>query len=286
MAWTERKLTEAFGVELTGQKLGPDLPLAERQAVYRAVTHHGVVILPGQDLSNDDIADFARSLGPTVILPHEIGKEPPVVDTLTNLDQDGNILPRDSMVNLASKANELWHIDSTYQWPRATVSMLYGKVIPPSGGNTEYCDMRRAWDALSPEEQGKLEGLTASHSIIHSRALSGFTDWPDEYRAMFRPIDRPLVRAHEETGRKALLTASHIEGLTGYSKDEAVALVADLIERATVPENCYSHRWSEGDFVMWDNRCVMHRARPYEIDTHPRVLSTIRLMDVAEMAPA
>ena len=286
MGWTERKLTEGFGVELTGQAMGPGLPLAERRAVYDAVLHYGVVILPGQDLTDGDIEDFARTFGPTVILPHRIGEQPPAVETLSNLDADGNILPADSMINTASKANELWHIDSTYQKPRATVSMLYGVAIPPAGGNTEFCDVRRAWEALSPKEQAKLEGLIASHSIIHSRELTGFTDWPDEYRAMFQPIDRPLVRAHEETGRKALLTASHIEKLTGYSKDETVALVADLIARATVPENVYSHRWSAGDFVMWDNRSLMHRGRPYEIDTHPRVLRTIRLMDVAEMEPA
>jgi alpha-ketoglutarate-dependent 2,4-dichlorophenoxyacetate dioxygenase len=286
MGWTERNLTEAFGVELTGQALGPDLPLAERRAVYDAVIHHGVVVLPDQHLSNDDIADFATSLGRTIRLPTAIGEIPPVVESLTNLDKQGNLLPADSMVNLASKANELWHIDSTYQWPRATVSMLYGKLIPPSGGNTEFCDVRRAWERLSADEQASLEGLTASHSIIHSRELSGFTDWPDEYRALFQPIHRPLVRAHEETGRKALLVASHIEALTGYSKEETVALVADLIARATVPDNVYSHRWNVGDFVMWNNRCVMHRARPYEMDSHPRDLRTIRLMDVAEMATA
>jgi alpha-ketoglutarate-dependent 2,4-dichlorophenoxyacetate dioxygenase len=285
MAWTERKLTKVFGVELTGQALGPDLPLAERRAVYEAVIHNGVVILPGQNLSDGDIEEFAKTFGPTITLPAAIGETPPVVESLTNLDKQGNIMPVDSMIIQASNANMLWHIDSTYSRPRATVSMLYGKVIPPSGGNTEFCDVRRAWDLLSPEEQASLEGLTASHSIIHSRSLTGFTEWPDEYREMFAPVDRPLVRAHEETGRKALLVASHIEALTGYSKEVAVALVADLIERATVPENCYSHRWSVGDLVMWDNRCVMHRARPYEIGTHVRDLRTIRLMDVAEMEP-
>lgn len=286
MGWTERKLTEHVGVELTGQAMGPGLPPAERRAIYDAVLRYGVVVLPGQDLSNDDIEDFARSFGPTIVLPHRIGEEPPVVETLSNLDENGDLLPADSMINVASKANELWHIDSTYQKPRATISMLYGKTIPPSGGNTEFCDVRRAWEALSPEEQARLEGLTASHSIIHSRALTGFTDWPDEYRAMFTPIDRPLVRAHDETGRKALLTASHIEALTGYSKEATVALVADLIGRATVPENVYIHRWREGDFVMWDNRSMMHRARPYEITRHPRVLRTIRLLDQAELEAA
>jgi len=286
MAWTERKLTEVFGVALTGQKIGLDLPLAERRAVYDAVTRYGVVVLPGQDLTDEDIDDFANSLGSPILIPSAADEPPVAVRPFGNLDKDGNFIPRNSAYGLNQLANMMWHIDSTYQKPRATVSMLYGVAIPPAGGNTEFCDVRRAWEALSPKEQAKLEGLIASHSIIHSRELTGFTDWPDEYRAMFQPIDRPLVRAHEETGRKALLTASHIEKLTGYSKDETVALVADLIARATVPENVYSHRWSAGDFVMWDNRSLMHRGRPYEIDTHPRVLRTIRLMDVAEMEPA
>lgn len=283
MGWTERKLTEGFGVELTGQALGPDLPLSERRAVYDAVLDYGVVVLPGQDLSNDDIADFARSFGPTVILPHRIGDEPPVVETLSNLDKDGNLLPADSMINLASKANELWHIDSTYQKPRATLSMLYGVIIPPTGGNTEFCDMRRALEMLSPEEQAELEGLTANHSIAHSRALAGFTEWPAGYDEFLQRIPRPLVGVHPDTGRKALLTASHIETLTGMGKEETTAFVAELIQRATVPENCYSHRWRKGDFLLWDNRCVMHRATPFEEDRDVREMRTLRLMDTAEM---
>jgi alpha-ketoglutarate-dependent 2,4-dichlorophenoxyacetate dioxygenase len=283
MAWTERKLTEVFGMELTGQEIGPDLPMAERRAVYDAVTQYGVVVLPGQDLSDDDIDDFASSLGAPIKLPPGANEEPVAVRPFGNIDKDGNFIARNSAYGLNQLANMMWHIDSTYQRPRATISMLYGVVIPAEGGNTEFCDMRRAWEVLPPEEQAELEGLTAVHSIAHSRALAGFTDWPKGYDDLLQKIPRPLVRAHEDTGRKALLLASHIETLTGYDKDQTVAMVAELIERATVPENCYSHRWTKGDFLMWDNRCVMHRARPFEMESEVREMRTVRLMDTAEV---
>jgi alpha-ketoglutarate-dependent 2,4-dichlorophenoxyacetate dioxygenase len=284
MGWTERKLTEVFGAALTGQRIGPDLPMTERRAVYDAVTRYGVVVLPGQDLSDDDIDDFASSLGSPIMIPSAADEPPVAVRPFGNIDKDGNFIPRNSAYGLNQLANMMWHIDSTYQKPRATISMLYGITIPPEGGNTEFCDMRRAWELLSPEEQAELESLTAHHSIAHSRALAGFTDWPEGYDEFLQRIPRPLVAAHPDTGRKALLTASHIETLTpGYDRDETVAFVAELIRRATVPENCYSHRWAKGDFLLWDNRCVMHRATPFHEDRDVREMRTVRLMDTAEI---
>lgn len=283
MAWTEKKLTEVFGAELTGHKIGPDLPMAERQAVYDAVTRHGVVVLPGQDLSDEDIDDFACSLGAPIKIASMTDEPPVAVRPFGNLDKDGNFIPRNSAYGLNQLANMMWHIDSTYQKPRATISMLYGVVIPPEGGNTDFCDMRRAWEQLSPKEQADLDGLTAHHSIAHSRALCGFTEWPAGYDDLLQTIPRPLVGVHPDTGRKALLTASHIATLTGMSKEETTEFVAELIQRATTPENCYSHRWRVGDFLMWDNRCVMHRATPFREDRDVREMRTVRLMDTAEI---
>jgi alpha-ketoglutarate-dependent 2,4-dichlorophenoxyacetate dioxygenase len=161
--------------------------------------------------------------------------------------------------------------------------MLLGKIIPPSGGNTEFCDLRHAWDRLSAQEQERFRGMTASHSIIHSRTLTGYTDWTDEIRARLPSIPRPLVRDHEETGRTALLIASHIEKLTGLGTEESTALVADLTARATTADNVYAHVWRPGDLLLWDNRCVMHRATHYEMDKYPRDVRTARLVDVAEL---
>src|SRR5262249_53694843 len=157
VAWTERKLTEVFGVELTGQDIGPALPMAERRAVYDAVTRYGVVVIPGQDLSDEDIDDFASSLGSPIKIAMAPGAEPVAVRPFGNIDKDGKILPADDLSQRNARANFQWHIDSTYQRPRATVSMLYGVIIPPEGGDTEFCDMRRAWELLSPDEKARLE---------------------------------------------------------------------------------------------------------------------------------
>ena len=285
MSWTERRLKGHFAVELTGPKLTPDQPQSVRDAVYEAVTREGVAVVRDQDLTDDELEAFASSLG-MVLSYSGIGNDLPNILPITNIGPDGKLLPADNDHMRASVANMLWHIDSTYTRPRATVSMLLGKIIPPEGGNTEFCDLRHAWDRLPPQEQLRLKGMTASHSIIHSRSMTGYSDWTDEIRARLPSIDRPLVRDHEETGRTALLIASHIEKLTGLSGEESVALVADLTARATTPDNVYAHVWRPGDLLLWDNRCVMHRATRYEMDKYPRDVRTARLVDVAELEAA
>lgn len=282
MIWTERRLNGHFAVELIGPKLTPDQPQSVRDAVYEAVIREGVVVVRDQDLTDDELEAFAASLG-MVLSYSGIGNNLPNVLPITNVGPDGKLLPADNDHLRASVANMLWHIDSTYTRPRATVSMLLGKIIPPSGGNTEFCDLRHAWDRLSAQEQERFRGMTASHSIIHSRTLTGYTDWTDEIRARLPSIPRPLVRDHEETGRTALLIASHIEKLTGLGTEESTALVADLTARATTADNVYAHVWRPGDLLLWDNRCVMHRATHYEMDKYPRDVRTARLVDVAEL---
>jgi alpha-ketoglutarate-dependent 2,4-dichlorophenoxyacetate dioxygenase len=282
MIWTERRLNGHFAVELIGPKLTPDQPQSVRDAVYEAVIREGVVVVRDQDLTDDELEAFAASLG-MVLSYSGIGNNLPNVLPITNVGPDGKLLPADNDHLRASVANMLWHIDSTYTRPRATVSMLLGKIIPPSGGNTEFCDLRHAWDRLSAQEQARLRDMTASHSIIHSRTLTGYSDWTDEIRARLPSIPRPLVRDHEETGRTALLIASHIEKLTGLGTEETTALVADLTARATTADNVYAHVWRPGDLLLWDNRCVMHRATHYEMDKYPRDVRTARLVDVAEL---
>ncbi len=285
MGWTEKPLSHHFGMELTGQRLSIDLPQSERDAVYAAVIREGVVVVRDQGLSDEELEAFAATLG-TVLSYPGLGMNLGNVLPLTNIGPDGKLLPEDADSLRASVANMLWHIDSTYTRPRATVSMLYGRVVPPVGANTEFCDLRHAWDRLSADEQARLATMTASHSIIHSRELTGYADWSEKSRAGLPAIDRPLVRDHEETSRTALLIASHIEKLTGLTKEESVALVADLTARATTPDNVYSHVWRQGDLLLWDNRCVMHRGTPFEMSKYPRDMRTTRLVDVADMEPA
>ena len=286
MSWEERKLTPHFGMGLSGQRLDdPDLSQSERDAVLDAVYAHGVVVVSGQDLNDEQILGFADTLGVVMEGPGYASDDRiprgQRLFRLTNLDEAGNILPAGDWMVRQTKGHELWHIDSTYMKPKHHVSLFYGKLCPPEGANTEFCDLRLAWDALSPDEQTFLDGRIAAHSLLHSRKLMGFDDWSEEDLTRFRPVDRPLV-GRDVHGRKALWIASHILGITGMADDEAVSLVADLTRRAATPERCYSHKWREGDLLIWDNRAVMHRATPFAVDSYARDMRTCRLVDLED----
>jgi alpha-ketoglutarate-dependent 2,4-dichlorophenoxyacetate dioxygenase len=284
MPWTERKLSEHVGIELTGARLGPDLSTADRNAVYDATARYGMAVLPGQDLTDDDIFEFAASLEDEVVEVRNLEGVPDSrVMPLGNVDLDGNRVPVDDWVLQQNRANELWHIDLTFMTPRASISMLYGRIVPPEGGDTEFCDTRLLWESLSEAERERLRGMTCWHSIIHSRKRYGFDNWNQEARKRFQAVPRPMVQPQPRTGRTALTLASHIQAIDGLSQEEALALVDDMIERATLPENVYSHRWSAGDFLLWDNRCVMHRARPFDLAAHNRDVRAIRLYDPANV---
>jgi len=282
MAWKDRKLAPGFGMELSGQDLAdPDLPQAERDAVYAAVAHYGVAVVKGQDLTNDELYRFAATVGSVVELPRVAGLAPGHVAALSNVDGDGNIVPPDARVHRELRTSYVWHIDSTYTRPRARISMLLGRVVPSGCAETDFCDLRLAWEALSPAEQARLEGLTALHWLIHSRQQSG-VESSDEDRARFQPIPRPLVAVHHDTGRKALCLASHISGIVGMDDEAALTLIDDLTARAATPANCYTHHWDAGDLLLWDNHAVMHRANAYDITVHKRDMRTIRLEDLTD----
>jgi alpha-ketoglutarate-dependent 2,4-dichlorophenoxyacetate dioxygenase len=282
MPWSERPLTDRFGIELSGLVIGPDLPQADRMAIYDSVVEHGVAVVTGQNLSDDDFFDFASSIGAVTPSPKMSGVPQSRVLPIGNVDAEGKLLSRDNWSVKQNQANELWHLDMTFMKPRATISMLFGRRCPASGGNTEFCDLRLAYEALTPEEQLRFDPLTTFHSIIHSRRVYGLDEFTDEDRARFPPTERPLVARHEENSRKALLLASHIEIVSGYDREASAALVRDLTERATVPANVYSHRWTAGDFLLWDNRSVMHRATPFEL-AEPREMKALRLYDTADV---
>jgi alpha-ketoglutarate-dependent 2,4-dichlorophenoxyacetate dioxygenase len=284
MPWTQRKLTDRLGIELTGARIGPELSAEDRKAVYDATARYGVTVLPGQDLSDDDIYDFAASLEDEVVEVRNVeGTLQSSVTPLGNLDADGNIVPVDDWILQQNRANELWHIDLTFMTPRASLSFLYGKIVPPTGGDTEFCDTRLLWESLSEAEQARLRPMVCSHSIIHSRKKYGFSDWPDAAYERFKSVKRPLVQPQPSTGRTALTLASHIHDIEDLTSKETLALVDDLTARATVPENVYAHKWRAGDLLIWDNRCVMHRARPFDLASHARDVRAIRLYDPANV---
>src|SRR4051812_31783480 len=167
MAWTERRLTPGFGLELSGQAIEDALPQTERAAVHDAVMHYGVVVVSGQSLSDDAFLEFAEAIGDVNPTPNVQGVPASRVLPISNVDAEGTHLPPDDWWVRQNMANELWHTDLTFMRPRATVSLLYGREVPPIGGDTEFCDLRLAFETLSPAKQVRLEGLTGYHSIMH-----------------------------------------------------------------------------------------------------------------------
>jgi alpha-ketoglutarate-dependent 2,4-dichlorophenoxyacetate dioxygenase len=238
-------------------------------------------VVKHQDLTNDELYRFGAAIGEVVELPRVAGVVPGHVAALTNLDEEGNILPLDSRVNRELKTSYVWHIDSTYVKPRVRISMLLGRIVPSGCAETEFCDLRLAWEALLPDEQARLENLTALHWLIHSRTQSGIASTEEDHER-FQPIPRPLVAVHAESGRKALCLASHIAGIVGMEDAEALALIDALTERAAAPANRYTHHWEPGDLLLWDNHAVMHRATPYDVTLHKRDMRTLRLEDLTD----
>jgi alpha-ketoglutarate-dependent 2,4-dichlorophenoxyacetate dioxygenase len=185
---------------------------------------------------------------------------------VSNLDKNHEVFARDDRRRLFAIGNRLWHSDSSFKRVPAKYSILHARRIPSKGGNTEFADMRAAYDALDDDTKNQIEELVCEHSQLYSRQQLGFTDFTDDERARFAPVLQRLVRTHPSTGRKSLFLASHAGGILGWPVPEARAFLRDLVEHATQRQFVYAHTWRVGDLVMWDNRRTMHRGRPFPPD--------------------
>ena len=207
----------------------------------------------------------------TTVRTSELRLNPAFAD-VSNIDNDGTILPRDHRRRVSSLANRLWHSDASFRAIPARYSLLSGRVVPPTGGNTEFADMRAAYDTLDAEAKAEIEDLVCAHSLIFSRRQLGFAEYLDEEKKKMTPVLQRLVRVHPSTGRKSLYLSAHIGEIVGWPVPEALALVRDLTEHATQPAFVYSHKWRKGDLVIWDNRTTMHRVRRFDDLKYPRDL--------------
>jgi alpha-ketoglutarate-dependent 2,4-dichlorophenoxyacetate dioxygenase len=182
---------------------------------------------------------------------------------ISNLDRDNRIFERDDRRRMFNLGNQLWHSDSAFRATPAKYSLLSARAIPRTGGNTEFADMRAAYDALDDETKAEVEDLICEHSLIYSRSMLGFADFEEDEKAAFAPVRQRLVRTHPVTGRKSLFLASHAGTIVGWPMPEARAFLRDLIEHGTQRQFVHAHQWRQHDLVIWDNRQTMHRARRY-----------------------
>lgn len=231
--------------------------------VYAAFLEYGVLVFPAQNLSDEAQGNFARRFGDIEQLsPRQTGTN----FRISNQKADGSLLQSDEQGFQLLRGNEGWHTDSTYMPLASKAGMMTALVIPSMSGETEFADMRAAWDQLDPETQNRLEGYSACHSYYYSQSKAGFTHSTDNlygFHDKGAPF-RPIVKTHPETGRKSIYTGRHAYGIPQLNADASETLLADLLTNACQPPRTYKHRWKVGDTVVWDNRCLMHRARPYD----------------------
>jgi alpha-ketoglutarate-dependent 2,4-dichlorophenoxyacetate dioxygenase len=287
MALALRPLHARFGVEV----LDVDVTRVDDDTfkeIAEAFDDHSVLLFRGQRLSDQEQIAFSERFGPLESTIRSIASQPgtpPPISNISNVDAEDRLIPRDDKRSLYHAGNRMWHSDSSFKRIPALASLLSAREVPSEGGETEYASMRVAYDLLPPEDQRILEGKVAVHSFTYSRGLVSAGLFEPEHAAQVPPVRQALVRANPANGRKAFYVGSHACEIVGMSTDAARALIHRLVAAATRPELVYTHRWRVGDLVMWDNRCMLHRGRPWDEGRFRRVMHRTTVAGAAPTAP-
>jgi len=247
---------------------------------------YAVLVFRDQSFSDEEQLAFAQRFDGTLHTKTGaavLGKSRFATEALadiSNVDENGEILRSDDRRRMYALGNRLWHTDASFQDPPGRYSMLSARVVPAVSADTEFADMRAAYDALDPGTREKLEGLQPHHSIAHSRQTLGF-EFSREEEEKLKGAIHPLVRINPRTRRRSLYLASHASRIVDWPVPEGRLLLRDLIEHATQVGFVYRHVWRVGDLVIWDNRATMHRARPFDDASHRRELRRVTTLDIA-----
>lgn len=285
MALTFRQVHPYFVAEVSPVDLRQVYDRETLAEVRAGMDTYAVLVFRDQPFANDEQLAFAQRLdgqlhtktGISALQKNRLGNE--ALGDISNLDENGEILQSDDRRRMYGLGNRLWHTDASFQNPPGRYSLLSAKVIPPVGAETEFADMRAAYDALSPEMKTQLEGLRVHHSIAHSRQTLGF-EFSQEEQEILKGAVHPLIRTLPRWQRKALYVASHASRIIDWPVPEGRLLLWEIMEHATQPEFVYRHVWREGDLVIWDNRATMHRARPFDDARYRRELRRVTTLDI------
>jgi alpha-ketoglutarate-dependent 2,4-dichlorophenoxyacetate dioxygenase len=276
-----------FAAEAVGIDLSTPLSDAAVADIWAVIDRCPVVVFRDQHLSDDELRDFAARFGPleigrSAMRPGRRRLSIPQIGDISNLDEDNRVRARDDRRRLDSLGNRLWHTDASYMPVPVVLGMLHAVALPPpspfGNGETEFADMRAAYDALSDTMQAAVEDLVIEHDVFWSRGQIGFTEFPPGEREKFPPSPQRLVRQMAATGRKTLYLSAHASHVVGWPVADGRLLLVDLNVHATQPQFVYSHTWRLGDLLIWDNRCTMHRGRPHD-EHQPRDLRRATTLD-------
>ena len=273
------KLGEHLASEVCGIDLASPIEDSVFEQLRNAFYKYTVLVFRGQDIDADQQIDFSKRFGalePTMVNDPSGGGG--WINKLSNIDDEGNILPETHKKMLYLKGNILWHSDSSYKKVPSRGALLFAEVVPPEGGETEYASMKAAYAALPDEKKNALKDLVAEHSLLHSRnkLTPGVMD--QKFKDEVPPVPQRLVRELPETGEKTLFLGAHASHIIGWPVEKGSSLLDELLEWATQPQFVYKHSWEENDLVLWDNRCSLHRGRPWDAANYRRVMRRTTLL--------
>ena len=285
MSVTFRKLHAQVGAEVSAMDLREIHNRATLEQLRAGMDAHGVLVFRNQPFTDAEQLAFAERFdgtlhvkpGAAALAANRFGND--AVADISNVDNSGNILQADDRKRIYSLGNRLWHTDASFQDPAGRYSTLSARVIPKVNANTEFADMRAAYDALDDAMKRKLEGLKVHHTITRSREILGFEFSPEEKQKLKGAI-HPMVRVNPRSGRKSLYLAAHAARVIDWPVADGLLFVMELMEHATQRQFVYSHEWRDGDFVIWDNLATMHRATPFDDARHHRELRRVTTIDV------
>ena len=268
-----RKLEEHIGAEVEGIDITAPIDAATFAQLRAALYQNSVLVFRGQDITDEQHVAFTEGFGALeMTMPNDpIGDGGPV-GVISNVDANGEVIPPQDTRTLYQKGNELWHSDGSFRRVPLRASLLSAKVVPPEGGETEYASLCAAYTALPRDKKEILEGLAAEHNFANSRAQIAPGLIGDAFLSDVPPVNQVLVRTIPETGARALLVGSYTTRIIGWPLEKGKALLQELLEWSTQPRFVYRHRWRTHDLVVWDNRCCLHRGRPWDRRVHRRVM--------------
>jgi len=280
MPYDKRPLHPRFGVEIIGADLTRPIPEAAFADIRDAFETHSLLLFRGPVLTDEQHFAFSEQFGRVQISFSANQSGGTYFSRQSNVNAATNaIMPPDSRQMIYQKANRLWHSDSSYRPSGSLCSILSAQEVPPAGGNTDFASMRVAWDDLPDADKRMAEGRIVGHSIVYSRRLSDPNALTPAQEAEMPPTRHRLVQTNPVNGRKSLFIGSHASHIEGWPLEEGRAFLADLLARATVPEAVYSHAWRTGDILVWDNRCLLHRATPFDTIRHRRIMNRTTIAD-------
>jgi alpha-ketoglutarate-dependent 2,4-dichlorophenoxyacetate dioxygenase len=289
MALEIRPSSPSFAAEIAGIDLARPTDTNAIDAIWSAIDRYAVVIFRDQRFTDAQLRDFAACFGPLEIgraaaRPGKRRLAIPQIGDISNLDEENNVRRLDDRRRLDSLGNRLWHTDASYMPVPVVLGMLHAVALPPpspfGNGETEFADMRAAYDELPDATKQAIDDLVIEHDIFWSRGQIGFTEFPPGEREQYPPSPQRLVRMHPGSKRKTLYLSAHASHVVDWPVADGRLLLWDLTAHATQRQFVYSHTWQVGDLVIWDNRCTMHRGRPHD-EQQPRDLRRATTLDTA-----